>query len=155
MGWCLLLAMGVGTQAQGVAKAKEQAMEPAKMFEFHSGMWINLHHMLYTQAMSQSSRPHGRGTTLEADDTAELGRMSAEDKAAWNGAVACYAASVIQRDLLFDRGMGDIKNKLEAAETSTDLDGVAVPVELKAALLKAGPVYRRVFWARHDAGNRR
>lgn len=123
-------------------------------FEFHSGFWINLHHFLYSNAVAAAPAQRAGKVSLNNADKDELRQLTPGEKEIWNAAVAHYQHSLIQRDLLFDNGMIDIKNELEDSEASRDLAAVSIPSDLKAVLLKAAPVYRRHFWPRHDSQNR-
>jgi hypothetical protein len=76
--------------------------------------------------------------------------MSAEERTAWEAAVAYYDQHVASRDLLFARGMGSLKRALAAG----DLASEAVGKELRAVVEAAAPVYRRHFWPIHDRVNR-
>lgn len=127
---------------------------PQALFDFHSGFWINLHHFLYLEALSEQSSAGPHPSVLSEPDAAALKSLSPEERFAWNSAVSYYASSVIQRDVLFDRGMGAIKNQLEDAETSPDLANVDIPAALREILVKAAPIYRKHWWERHDAQNR-
>jgi hypothetical protein len=69
--------------------------------------------------------------------------------------ISYYALSLVQRDLLLDKEMEEIKNRLEDTEASIDLTGAQLPVDLKVALLNAAPIYRRHWWSTHDAENHR
>jgi hypothetical protein len=108
------------------------------LFSFHSNSWLNLHHFV---------RAVARGEPL----TVELG---AEEKPAWDAAVALYRERYVQRDLLFDQGMVAIKTALRRAEGKDSLAGLGLDPALAAALERAAPVYRRRFWPAHDRDNR-
>jgi hypothetical protein len=136
------------------AQRSKSTPTPQKLFDFHSGFWINLHHFLYWQALSSTPQKGLRHVTLSNADEQELSHLSPDEHAAWNSAVSYYANSLIQRDLLFDQGMETIKNQLEDAETSDDLAGVPISPDLKVTLLKVGPIYRKHWWMRHDFENR-
>jgi hypothetical protein len=123
------------------------------MFEFHSGFWINLHHFLYLEALSDRPRKSSLETVSTAD-AETLKSLSQEQLATWNAAVSYYVSSVIQHDLLFDKDLIAIKNQLADAEVSPDLANVDIPTALRAALLSAAPIYRQYWWKRHDAQNR-
>ena len=110
----------------------------AALFSFHSNSWLNLHHFV---------RAVARGEPL----TVELG---AEEKPAWDAAVALYRERYAQRDLLFDEGMVAIKATLRRAESKDSLAGLGLDPALAAALERAAPVYRRHFWPAHDRDNR-
>src|SRR5207302_10769694 len=61
---------------------------------------------------------------------------------------------LVQRDLLSDESMIGIEKRLEDAEASPELAGVAMPSNLRDVLLKAAAVYRTHFWPRHDSQSR-
>jgi hypothetical protein len=147
----LLLTVCCGTNLPGIFA---QTAFGSKLFDFHGGIWINLHHFLYRQALL--TQPHkGPGALALSDiDSTELQHLSTEERAAWNGAVSYYASSWVNRDLLFDDKLISIKNHLEDAEDSASLTGVEIPAELKAVLVKAAPIYKKHWWPRHDAQNR-
>ncbi len=124
------------------------------LFEFHSGFWINLHHFLYRQAQLSEPQKGAHNLSLTKTDADELQRLSAGERDTWNEALSYYSQFIAKRDLLFDDALIQTKDQLEDAETSSDLANVTVPQELKAALLKAAPIYRKHWWARHDSENR-
>lgn len=146
-------------------------MAPAPVFEFHSGFWVNLHHVLYEQARIREQRPTERSTsTLPPGNPKERdkdglpatpGSLSAEEERGWNEALDYYVAVMARRDLLFDGEMVDIQNQLADRENCKDLSGrsgtgcaALLSPELVAALEKAAPVYRARWWAEHDQINR-
>jgi hypothetical protein len=145
---CLVLCCPLAIAAQ-TSPSPVQAL-----FDFHSGFWINLHHFLYLEAASQKPQPGPRRATVRPSDADVLGSLSPEERSAWDAAVSYYQESVIQRDLLFDEGMNAIKDRLEDAEASSDLGNVDIPAPLRDVLLKATPIYRKHWWATHDADNR-
>lgn len=121
-----------------LACASAQLVADRPLFAFQSNFWLNLHHFL---------RAAGRGLPVQV-------AMSESDLATWERTVALYRASYSQRDLLRDEGMLAIKTALVNAEGKTSLEGVAIDPELRQALEEVAPVYRRYFWAAHDASNR-
>jgi hypothetical protein len=125
----------------------------ADLFEFHSGFWVNLHHFLYREAQASMPQKRPHPLTLAEADTDELQRLSANEREAWDQALDYYRRSVAERGLLFDGELIEAKEQLEDAESSADLGSATIPAELKAALLKAAPVYRRHWWTRHNAEN--
>lgn len=134
--------------------AAEQNVK-ADLLEFHSGFWINLHHFLYRQAFSLEPQKGRQDLSVAKADTDEMGRLSAEERDAWNEALSYYGRSLAKRDLLFDDELIQAKDQLEDAENSSDLADVKIQAELKAVLLKAAPVYRKHWWARHNTENRK
>jgi hypothetical protein len=136
-----------------ISHAEEDAVPEKPLVEFHSGFWINLHHFLYTQARSALPRKGAREPLLVSADSDERSRLSPAEHTDWDKTIAYYDSSLATRDLLFDDGMVAIKNALEDAETSPDLAQVKIPQELKNELLRAAPIYRAHWWARHNAQN--
>jgi hypothetical protein len=151
-----LSSISIGFLLSAAAFGAAPTQDRSSMFDFHSGFWMNLHQFIYADASSslppQKARPTLRINQADADI---IKHLSPSEQAAWKGFVAYYAANYIQRDLLFDDLLFDIKVKLESAEASPDLKGADIPAELKSVLLQAAPIYRKYWWTRHDAQNRR
>jgi hypothetical protein len=174
----LLFAGGADAGAQGLApgQVSGRRMEqlearqgprsnvPLPVFEFHSGFWVNLHHVLYEQARIRSGRPTRRSDDSKFATGAPSIRpfdLTPAETAAWNAALDYYAGALAGRDLLFDRDLVNIKNRLAEMENCEDLSGRNTPqcasglrAEMIAALESAAPVYRARWWAGHDRLNR-
>lgn len=145
-----------------------EATGPLPVFEFHSGFWINLHHFLNQQARASRSAASGADARAEPAEQvspavsaarteglpASLDGFSANERRAWEAAVAYYAGDLAARDLLFNGDMVAIKNRLAEIEGAPELRESGLRPELIAALEKAAPVYRARFWADHDRTNR-
>jgi hypothetical protein len=115
----------------------------ADLFDYHSGLWLNLHHFLYQLAVNaKESKPvAGAGLTGDAG-------------AAWSAAIQYYGASVINKNLLFDDDLTAVKTNLAALEKADSLRDSALPPTLVEVLEKAAPVYRANWWQRHNDANR-
>lgn len=111
--------------------------------QLRSGLWRNLHHLLYAQATASHPPAAGRIPVMAEDSAAAL---LPEEREAWNGALDIYA-SLAQRDLLFDEELVRIGRVLSRAQD--DLPSAELPADLRQALTSARPVYERVFWNRH------
>ncbi len=109
-----------------------------KFFAFHSNFWLNLHHFLRVAA---------RGMPAPAE-------LTADERAAWDRAVAFYKANYAQRDLLHDEVMSGIRVALRDAREKSSLEGAAISDDLRATLESAAPIYRRHWWPAHDNANR-
>jgi len=136
------------------AQVASSATTAEHLFDFHSGIWINLHHFLYWQALLSEPQKGPHPLALYKSDGDALEQLSPAERASWDAAVSYYAKSLVKRDLLFDEGMEAMKNNLEDAEESPDLTNVQVPLELKTVLLRAAPIYKKHWWPQHDAANR-
>lgn len=152
-GALVLLSIGVEAAAQ------EEAVEPRReLFEFRSGMWFNLHHFLFQQALGEkqiAADPESRASLLATKVRADLGGLSDEERQQFLAARDAYRDTMIDRDLLFDQGMVEIKNNLAAVEDDALLDDVDLPDALIEVLSEVGESYRTHFWPAHDALNRR
>jgi len=127
---------------------------PDRLFDFHSGLWLNLHHFLYQQALLKS-RPAEKGHSEKPASDESLVQMSSTERQAWDAALGYYAKNLIKRDLLFDDGMAVINDRLANAADSEDLNGVDLDSELSSILKQAAAVYRSHWWAAHNAANHR
>ena len=119
--------------------APAQDARPAA-FSFRNGFWINLHHFLY---MLGQAKPDPQATREAA----------AVDDAAWLSAVREYRAGLSTKDAVFDKDMIAATTAVANAGDAESLAASGVPEGLRAALERAAPVYRRVFWQRHKAAN--
>jgi hypothetical protein len=173
---CLSLAHGAGAQVprpgQGTSRVAQQretkaptrANVPLPVFEFHSGFWINLHHVLYEQARIRAGRPTRRsddGKAAIGSSSVRTEELTAAEASEWNAALDYYAGALALRDLLFDGDLVLIKDRLAELENCEELSGrgnaqcaSGLRAEMIAALERAAPVYRARWWAEHDRQNR-
>ena len=151
-----------------MAQQSSSAYGPLPVFEFHSGFWINLHHMLYYEAKLReasptatqkgNSAPQIKLKTMKDSATA----LSPAERAAWDSSVSFYAANYANRDLLFNNDLILLKNQLADFEDCDELSGArkktcdaGLPAQLTKALDAAAPVYRAHLWPDQDRDNRR
>jgi hypothetical protein len=150
------------------AQQSSSAYGPLPVFEFHSGFWVNLHHMLYYEAklheapskpsQKNASTPQIKLKTMQDSATA----LSPAERLAWDSSVAYYAANYASKDLLFNNDMILLKNQLGDFEDCDELSGkrkktcdAGLPPKLTQVLEAAAPVYRAHLWVDHDRANRR
>jgi hypothetical protein len=163
-----LLTLALLTAAAASAQQSSSAYGPLPVFEFHSGFWINLHHMLYYEAKLRESAPTApqKGnpvppTKLKMMKDAATA-LSPAERLAWDNSVAYYAANYANKDLLFNNDLVLLKNQLDDFEDCDELSGTrkkscdaGLPAKLTQALEAAAPVYRTHLWADQDRANRR
>lgn len=143
---CGILLFGICGLTRYAAGAGETATTPNaadRLFDFHSSVWVNLHHFLYRQAVRSGPQKSPRASSLTAADSEELDRLAPSERILWNDAVAYYRVSFASRDLLFDEDLIAVKNHLEDAEDSPDLANASIPSDLRCILLEAAPIYRQ------------
>jgi hypothetical protein len=133
-----------------------QAVSSAyRLFVFHSGLWINLHHFLYEQAAIAAAGPEGTPHEAElARDAAMTSGLSDDERRTWLTAVGYYRANMLQHDLLGDPMMNRLKNHLEDEEDSNTVSTADFDSGLIDILNQAGPIYRAHWWPEHDHSNR-
>lgn len=150
-----LLALAPAAPAQRQAPA---TVAPAadSLFEFHSEFWLNLHHFLYHQARARLGvrDTQRRAVAGARGDTAGFGALPAAMRADWMAAVSTYQQTLAGRDLLLDEGLRRIKTALAALPSDGDPRQAGLDSAVAAALVRAAPVYRRLWWPRHDQANR-
>jgi hypothetical protein len=149
VGLCASALSPAGSQAGG-QRAVEPSVAEASSLAFHSGFLMNLHHTLFAAAWARRPEAGTLRALAGALPTPLDGPLTTDERTQWEAAVGYYDRELASRDLLFNRGMREIKTALVAGSLSSDAMGQG----LRAVLEGAGPVYRRHFWASHDRVNR-
>jgi hypothetical protein len=155
-----VLAALTGTAFGQVAKPPMQPASAADCFRveserfvFHSDPWINLHHFLFQWARNVPARqPGDRRRVVGVGEPEQLGRLDAEERQAWDRALDYYRERLIAGDLLFDRGLLAVRERLAGAACSAAGLG-ELDVELRTVLEEAMAVYRNSWWPDHHRGN--
>jgi hypothetical protein len=150
------------------AQQSSSAYGPLPVFEFHSGFWINLHHMLYYEAKlreTPSTIPQKDASALPSTlkTMKDSGTpLTPTERAAWDSSVAYYAANFANKDLLFNNDLVLLKNQLGDFEDCDELSGTrkkscdaGLPGKLTQVLQAAAPVFRAHLWPDQDRANRR
>jgi hypothetical protein len=164
----LFLTLALLTPVGAMAQQSSSAYGPLPVFEFHSGFWINLHHMLYYEARLRASPPAapqkgaaGPQIKLKIMKDAAVALTPAERRA-WDSSVDYYVANYVNKDLLFYNELILLKNQLGDFEDCDELSGTrkktcdaGLPPKLTQVLETAAPVYRAHLWAEQDRDNRR
>ncbi len=163
----LLLSVAIFAPS-AVAQQSSSAYGPLPVFEFHSGFWINLHHMLYYEAKqranpSTATTKSNSGTQPTLKTMRDAGNtLTPAERAAWDSAVAYYAANYADKDLLFNTDLILLKNQLGDFEDCDELSGkkkktcdAGLPEKITQVLESAAPVYHAHLWTDQDRANRR
>jgi hypothetical protein len=118
--------------------------------QLFSDFWLNLHHFLYASAWARrADTPPQRRLAMPLPGDSVV--LTNEERATWDAAVAYYDHELASKDLLFDDGLTAINNELAGAGTLT---GLSLAADHRHALETVAPIYRRYWWADHDAANR-
>lgn len=167
----LLLAAAFLAPAAVLAQQSGSAYSPLPVFEFHSGFWVNLHHMLYYEAKQRQAAPSSSATAKTSPASPQIKLKTMKDsptaltpteRQAWDDSVAYYAANFASKDLLFNTDLTLLKNQLDDFEDCDELSGsrkktcdAGLPAPLTHALEAAAAVYRTHLWPEQDRANRR
>jgi hypothetical protein len=164
----LLLTIVLLTPFAAIAQQSSSAFGPLPVFEFHSGFWSNLHHLLYYEAKqrgtpstaAQKGNPPPQVKLKTMKDAATA--LSPAERLAWDSSVDYYSANYANKDLLFNNDLILLKNQLDDFEDCDELSGTrkktcdaGLPPTLTHALEAAAPVYRAHLWPDQDRANRR
>jgi hypothetical protein len=164
----LLLTLALLAPLAAVAQQSSSAYGPLPVFEFHSGFWINLHHMLYYEAKLRHAPPAAAqkgsaGPQIKLNTMKDAApALTPAERLAWDSSVEYYAANYVNKDLLFNNDLILLKNQLGDFEDCDELSGrrkktcdAGLPPKLTQVLETAAPVYRAHLWADQDRANRR
>jgi len=154
-GAIFVLAIPAAASAQRAGSNRHVVATAPGLFEFHSGPWYDLHHMLYAQARTRlgidSSRP---AVVKSVGDTAGLGKRSVDERREWEAAVTYYEQNLARRDATFDIGMIDIDLRIAAAETASTIRDAGLDTALAGVLDRVASLHRALWWPAHDSANR-
>ena len=77
--FCLALCLSVNA-ATCLAQPHSPKDESQALFDFHSGFWINLHHFLYLEALSEKPQRGPHPAIVNKADAETLNSLSEEDR---------------------------------------------------------------------------
>jgi hypothetical protein len=123
----------------GVPPSRE-AVAVTGPFALHSAFRVNLHHFLYVLTRARKGLDAQRpAVTRSLADTPDLGRLSAEERAGWDRALAHYAAEIAARDAVFDEMLVEAKQAVVGCPDGAALTSCGVPDAMARALEDAAP----------------
>lgn len=116
----------------------------AALFEFHSNFWINLHQLLFHEALVRIGKPDRR---LQSNVPLDVSQMSQQEKAEWDAAIAFYTVRFGSRQELFDAEMVRINDRLATQpDDGTTPDLAGLPPEVISKIQSVAPIYRKYWW---------
>src|SRR5437867_4561197 len=147
-----------GLQLLAAALTVALAGQPTTIFKFQSDeFWLNLHKFLYVLGRAQNrTTDAARAPVADAplDSDRGLASLNELDRASWTDAVGAYARGLSRQDPTRDRTLALLEGRLGASGDSPNLAHDTVDDSLRTVLERAAPVYRKMWWASHRAGNR-
>lgn len=124
-------------------------------FAFRASFWLNLHNFLYKEAKRHSAidddGPGSRGN-LAADTTGERALAAAEHHV-WQNALGFFQNGVLGGHLR-DSVVTRINDRLADLADDVDVSLARDDSALQRVLAEAAPVYRTMWWPRHERRNR-
>lgn len=155
----ILLAVSAALLVQPFVPTQEIAQTSSQLqeqFRLESKEWPNLHAFLYVLARSRNGEKDSlRAAVRDApSDLAGFDALSAAERKTWNDAVAVYQTNAAALDISYGK-LVDVNYAVADLGSGQGIEEAhAIPIELRNALKMAEPVYRKVWWPRHDARNR-
>ena len=123
----------------------------APVFEFHSNFWVNLHQVLFHEALVRIGKPDRR---LQSNVSLAAPQMSEQDTAEWNTAVRFYVESFGSRQELFDPEMVEINDRLATQpDDGATRNTAGLPLPVVSTLQSVAPIYRKYWWPAHNRSN--
>jgi len=86
------------------------------------------------------------------DQADGLKGVSEQDRQAWADAVSFYANGLSKQDMIFDQPLIAVTNAMRVPPV-TSAQALKVDAALATTLERAAPIYRRVWWPRHQQAN--
>ena len=127
-----------------------------EQYRFESSPWPNLHHFLYVLARERKRAPdRTRVAVREAPlDNKGFDALPSEDRQAWDAAISIYGKDAAPLEIGYGK-LVDVNYAVADLNGWTPISQVHdIPESLRGALEQAGPVYRKLWWPRHDEANR-
>ena len=87
-----------------------------------------------------------------ADQEEGLKTLSEQDRQIWTEAVSFYAQGPGKQDMVFDQPLIAVTHAMRVPP-NTAAKALKVDAALQATLERAAPIYRRVWWPRHQQAN--
>jgi hypothetical protein len=126
------------------------------IFHFEAdGFWLNLHHFLYVLGRAQNKAPDmQRRAVVNApvDQENGLKGQSESTRQNWDSAVRFYADGLSKMDAVFDQKLIAVTHAMRVPPNA-DAAVLKVDPELRATLMRAAPIYREIWWPKHQAEN--
>lgn len=117
-------------------------------FEFYNNFWINQHHFLYKVAEWVVK------DSLDAPAEHQVfAEVKKKDRQAINSCVAYYQSHLIDKNLLFNNKMHEIKRTLIHYGKEDQLPVGDIDTALVEILQAFRPIYSRYFWEKHSQRN--
>ena len=124
-------------------------------FEFHGGLWLDLHHFLHVAARARMGTRDSQRAAVSGvrQELAALATLPREQRQPFEAALDLYQHTLAPRDVLFDAEMRQLSAAI-AAEESHATFAADIDAGIAGALRAAEPAFRALWWGAHDGANR-
>lgn len=160
---CILVLSSLRAQSLAVGQTQIQRSPqdvsniPSRIFAFHSDeVWLNLHHFLYALGRAENQTGDASKSAFSgvlADQEQGLIALTDKERVAWHKAVVWYAADLSKKDLIFDESLPRFTTALARAGHAKSLKHAGVDLTSSQVLESVIPIYRKVWWPKHEAAN--
>jgi hypothetical protein len=132
--------------------ATSQAPRTSALFKFHSNFWVNLHQILFHEALLHAGKPDRR---LQSNTPLAAPQMTEQEKNSWSAAIDFYSKEFQGQQELFNDELVKINDALaQQADDGESLHAPKLPQNVIAVLQRAAPIYRKYWWPAHDESNK-
>lgn len=129
------------------------ALGSSDRFVFYADEKESFHHFLYEWARFEKSQQIEKGAKAAPFAArGELAALAPAEQAAWQAALDFYAARIVDRALLWDLGLLQLRDHLLGLRELLPSD--ETNLEAARHLAATALTYRRLFWPRHAAAAR-
>lgn len=130
------------------AQEKPGLIKSTNQYEFYSSFWINQHHFLYANADSAEE-----GNWDDGFSDGELNGLTTSERQLLKEGIIFYRDSVISYNLLFNRGLSNLKRTLINFDENEVFKIEDFSDELVNHLNTIKPIYQKYFWQKHNQTN--
>lgn len=140
--------------APGASPARSPAapQDAPPRFRFHVDFWANLNEVLLHEALLP--RPRWEGPkSLKGEHVAPADAVPSVDAADWKKALAYYDGRFTTNNLI-DQFTPSMPALLGIGPSQVPPTTSEIAEEWRSALVAAAPIYRALFWSKHEARDR-
>jgi hypothetical protein len=148
---CATLALCLTSPSHSAAQPVPPITNLKALFDFHSNFWVNLHQVLFHEALLRAGKPNRQ---LQNTPPLSAAAISEQDQITWNAAVSFYAAHLGTRPQHGDDELIQINDELaEQPDNGANPKLNGLPPEIAAVLQSAAVIYRKYWWPQHNKSN--
>lgn len=148
----LAVAVLAGAKAAALQTPPAELVATQQQLSVYSAFWPNLHSVLWAEAWAARPVKAGEAATAGVVPERLPASVTADERKAWDAAVAYYDEEIADLHPLFDPESSAIRRTLLTA--SAALPSAGLIAAHRQILVDVAPVYRKYLWPTHDRANR-